>query len=278
MESHSQEYTSEKIKIKYPIALGFDLLRFPSKSLPENKEQDDQHNQNDHGHVVPHQEIPHLLFHRFPVSPKGATHEDPDQIPRSAAQKGEKRYRNSSEAGYARSNRNDRANAGYESIEQDQEIPVTAEPLLSLDNVFCLKEFEISLNEKMPAQKSPKPEEGQETEQAPNGRGDVDSDETQLPHSYQESPESRDRVTGNGRHQVFHESAQSQKEVDQEVGKVSKFAQESFHGHLVNLSQGEIASRAEYLYLIALDSQRKKRLTGFWASVRRIKNPSKSDG
>jgi len=252
--------------------LEFDLLRFPSKSLPENKEQDDQHNQNDHGHVVTHQEIPHLFFNRFPVSPESEAHEDPDQVPCRTAQQGEEQYRNRPEPGYPCSQCNGRPDSRHESIEEDQEMPVAAEPFLGLDNVFCPEEPEIPLNEEVPSQKSPDPKEAQEPEQAPDRCGNINSRKAQLPHSHQECSERCDRVTGKGRYQVFHKSAQPQEEVDQEVGKVSKFAQEFFDGHLVNLSQGEIASRAEYLYLIALDSQRKKRLTGFWASVRRIKN------
>jgi hypothetical protein len=74
---------------------------FFSKSLPENKKQDNQDNQDDHGRVVPHQEIPHFLFHRFPVSPQSVAHENPDQVPCGATQQGEEQDRESPEAGYA---------------------------------------------------------------------------------------------------------------------------------------------------------------------------------
>ena len=79
---------------------GFGSFWLSSKSLLENKDQDDQDNQNDHGHIVPHKEIPHLLFYRFPVSPQSMAHENPDQIPCRAAQQGEEQDGKGPETGY----------------------------------------------------------------------------------------------------------------------------------------------------------------------------------
>jgi hypothetical protein len=97
----------------------------------------------------------------------------------------------------------------FESIEEDQEIPVPPKPFLGFDNVFCPKESVIPLNEEMSSQEPPDPEEGQKTEQAPDCRGDVHSGKTQPPRSDQKGSESRDRVTGDGGHQIFYESTQS---------------------------------------------------------------------
>ncbi len=229
--------------------MGFASFRFPSKSLPENKEQDDQHDQDDHGHIVPHHKIPHLLFHRFPVSSKSMAHENPDQIPRGAAQEGEEQDREGPEAGYACGQRNGGPDSRHESIEEDQEIPIAAEPFLGLDNVFCPEEPEIPLNEEMPSQEPPDPKEAKETEQAPDRRGNKDPCKAQPPHAYQESSESRDRVTGNGRHQVFHKGAQPQKEVDQEVGKGSQFVQKLFDVHLLVLVQREMMLKSRVVIL-----------------------------
>ena len=184
-------------------------MRFSEQSFFENKEKDDQREQNDHGDVVSYHEISHLLSHRFPVSPESMAHENPDQIPCRAAQEREDRHREDSETGYSCSQRNGGTDPRHESIEEDQEISVPPKPFLGFDNVFCPKESEIPLNEEMSSQEPPDPEEGQKTEKAPDRRGDVHSGKTQLPHPDQKGSESRDRVTGDGGHQIFYESAQS---------------------------------------------------------------------